>query len=400
MKIINKYGHYIMPFYMPAEFIVKKAKGSHVWDTDGKKFIDLTAGIAVTSLGHSNSELNNIVSKQTKSLWHLSNLYINEPSVRLASKLCKNTFGDKVFFSNSGAEAIEAAVKTARKYSTKKFHSKKNEIVSFTTSFHGRTLMGITLAHSKALDNGFGPLPKGIKSHKYNSTQGLDKVISNNTSAILLEVVQWQSGITSANIKFIAELKKLAKKHNALIIIDEVQSGIGRTGSLFAYEQFKIKPDIVCFAKGIANGLPLGGIITTDEVSSFMTPGLHGSTFGGNPIACAVGEKVIDIISKKSFLNRVKKKEKLFLGLLKDINNNLNIFSEVKSKGLWLSVTFLEDSNIMVDELITKCHQNGLMILKANIDTVRFSPSLIIEDMLIEESMQIFEKTLTQIQNL
>jgi acetylornithine/N-succinyldiaminopimelate aminotransferase len=215
MKIINKYGHYIMPFYMPAEFIVKKAKGSHVWDTDGKKFIDLTAGIAVTSLGHSNSELNNIVSKQTKSLWHLSNLYINEPSVRLASKLCKNTFGDKVFFSNSGAEAIEAAVKTARKYSTKKFHSKKNEIVSFTTSFHGRTLMGITLAHSKALDNGFGPLPKGIKSHKYNSTQGLDKVISDNTSAILLEVVQWQSGITSANIKFIAELKKLAKKHNA-----------------------------------------------------------------------------------------------------------------------------------------------------------------------------------------
>ena len=260
--------------------------------------------------------------------------------------------------------------------------------------------MGITLAHSKALDNGFGPLPKGIKSHKYNSIQGLDKVISDNTSAILLEVVQWQSGITSANIKFIAELKKLAKKHNALIIIDEVQSGIGRTGSLFAYEQFKIKPDIVCFAKGIANGLPLGGIITTDEVSSFMTPGLHGSTFGGNPIACAVGEKVIDIISKKSFLNRVKKKEKLFLDILKDINNNLNIFSEVKSKGLWLSVTFLEDSNIMVDELITKCHQNGLMILKANIDTVRFSPSLIIEDMLIEESMQIFEKTLTQIQNL
>ena len=166
--------------------------------------------------------------------------------------------------------------------------------------------MGITLAHSKALDNGFGPLPKGIKSHKYNSTQGLDKVISDNTSAILLEVVQWQSGITSANIKFIAELKKLAKKHNALIIIDEVQSGIGRTGSLFAYEQFKIKPDIVCFAKGIANGLPLGGIITTDEVSSFMTPGLHGSTFGGNPIACAVGEKVIDIISKKSFLKKYR----------------------------------------------------------------------------------------------
>ena len=382
---------------MPADFVVKKAKGSLVWDTNGNKFIDLTAGIAVTSLGHSNAELNNIVSKQSKSLWHLSNLYINEPSVTLAKKLCNFTFGEKVFFSNSGAEAIEAAIKTARKYSTKKFNSNKNEIVSFTTSFHGRTIMGITLAHSKALNDGFGPLPKGIKSHEYNSIENLEKVISDDTSAIILEVVQWQSGITSANVKFIAEITRLAKKHRALIIIDEVQSGVGRTGSLFAYEQFKIKPDIVCFAKGIANGLPLGGILTTNEVSSAMTPGLHGSTFGGNPIACAVGEKVVDIISKKSFLNAVKKKEKLFLELLKEINNNLNIFSEVKSMGLWLSVTFAKDSNIKVDELIIACHKNGLMILKANMDTVRFSPSLIIEDMLIEKSMQVFKKTLTQI---
>ena len=196
---------------MPADFVVKKAKGSLVWDTNGNKFIDLTAGIAVTSLGHSNAELNNKVSKQSKSLWHLSNLYINEPSVTLAKKLCNFTFGEKVFFSNSGAEAIEAAIKTARKYSTKKFNSKKNEIVSFTTSFHGRTIMGITLAHSKALNDGFGPLPKGIKSHEYNSIENLEKAISDDTSAIILEVEQWQSGITPANVKFIAEITRLAK---------------------------------------------------------------------------------------------------------------------------------------------------------------------------------------------
>ena len=398
MKVMKQYSNYIMPFYAPADFVVKKAKGSHVWDENKKKYIDLTAGIAVTSLGHANKELTEIAYKQSKQLWHLSNLYINEPTVKLAKKLCDKTFGEKVFFSNSGGEAIEAAIKTARKYSTKKFNKKKNEIISFSTSFHGRTLMGITLANSKALNDGFGPLPKGIKNHTYNKVEGLGKIFSENTSAVILELVQWQSGITSAEKNFVKEIVRLAKKNKALIIIDEVQSGVGRTGSLFAYQQFNINPDILCFAKGIANGLPLGGIITTDKISNLMNPGYHGSTFGGNPIACAVGDKVIDIISRKSILRSIINKEKLFIKALRKMDKKLTMFAEIKSMGLWISVSFKKETIINIDTLIAACHENGLMILKANINTVRFSPSLIIENNLINESMKIFEKTLTQAQ--
>ena len=396
MSMSKDYINYIMPFYSPADFVVKKAKGSYVWDTNNKKYIDLTAGIAVTSLGHSNKELIKVAHSQSKDVWHLSNLYINEPTTRLAKKLCNKTFGDKVFFSNSGGEAIEAAIKTARKYSTQKFNTKKNEIISFSTSFHGRTLMGITLSHSKHLNDGFGPLPRGIKNHEFNNPNGLDKVFSEKTSAVILELVQWQSGITKADKNFIKQILKQAKKNDALVIIDEVQSGIGRTGSLFAYEQFDINPDIVCFAKGIANGLPLGGIITNNKVSKYMSPGHHGSTFGGNPIACAVGEKVIDIISKKAFLKKVTVKEKIFIIALEKIQEDLNLFEEVKSAGLWISVTFNENSSVEVDDLIKACHNNGLMILKANINTVRFSPSLLIEKDTIIKSMKIFKKTLLQ----
>ena len=312
-KIINEYANYMVPFYAPANFVVKKASGSLVWDLRNKKYIDFTAGIAVTNLGHSNKELASILKKQSGELWHLSNLYINEPSVTLAKNLCQNSFADKVFFCNSGAESIEAAVKIARKFCNSKINKNKNEIVSFSTSFHGRTMLGIALAKAKHLIDGFAPLPKGIKNHPYNDIDNLENIFSDKTAAVILELVQWQSGITKANKKFITKIKQLAKKYNTLIIIDEVQSGIGRTGTFFAYEQFNIKPDILCFAKGISNGFPLGGVLTTNEISKFMTVGSHGTTFGGGPIACSIGSKVVDITSKKSFLNQVRKKEARFL---------------------------------------------------------------------------------------
>jgi len=228
-KIINEYANYMVPFYAPANFVVKKASGSLVWDLKNKKYIDFTAGIAVTNLGHSNKELTSILKKQSGELWHLSNLYINEPSVTLAKKLCQNSFADKVFFCNSGAESIEAAVKIARKFCNSKINKNKNEIVSFSTSFHGRTMLGIALAKAKHLIDGFAPLPKGIKNHPYNDIDNLENIFSDKTAAVILELVQWQSGITKANKKFIIKIKQLAKKYNTLIIIDEVQSGIGRT---------------------------------------------------------------------------------------------------------------------------------------------------------------------------
>ena len=398
-KIIKEYSNYTVPFYGPAEFVVKKAKGSIVWDVDNNKYIDFTAGIAVTNLGHSNEILSKIMQKQSKELWHLSNLYINEPAVKLAKKLCQKTFAEKVFFCNSGGESIEAAIKTARKYTSEKFNRNKNEIISFSSSFHGRTMLGIALAKAKNLTNGFAPLPKGIKNHPYNNIKDLDRLFSSKTSAVILELVQWQSGITKANQKFITKIKQLAKKHNALIIIDEVQSGIGRTGTFFAYEQFNVTPDILCFAKGIANGFPLGGILTSNKIANAMHVGSHGTTFGGGPIACSIGNSVIDIISKKSFLRKIQKKEDIFLTLLKKINLEHNYFKNISSAGLWISVEFDQKASICIDSLISNSHKKGLMILKANSKTIRFSPSLTIEDALIKKGLDIFKESILQIQN-
>lgn len=398
-KIIKEYSNYTVPFYGPAEFVVKKAKGSIVWDVDNNKYIDFTAGIAVTNLGHSNEILSKIMQKQSKELWHLSNLYINEPAVKLAKKLCQKTFAEKVFFCNSGGESIEAAVKTARKYTSEKFNRNKNEIISFSSSFHGRTMLGIALAKAKNLTNGFAPLPKGIKNHPYNNIKDLDSLFSSKTSAVILELVQWQSGITKANQKFITKIKQLAKKHNALIIIDEVQSGIGRTGTFFAYEQFNINPDILCFAKGIANGFPLGGILTSNKIGNAMHVGSHGTTFGGGPIACSIGNSVVDIISKKTFLRKVQKKEDIFLTQLDKINLKHNYFKSICSAGLWISVEFNHTASICIDSLIGNAHKKGLMILKANSNTIRFSPSLIIEDALITKGLNIFKESILQTQN-
>lgn len=388
--------NYTVPFYGPADFVVKKAKGSYVWDINNKKYIDFTAGIAVTNLGHSNNDLIKILNYQSKNAWHLSNLYINMPAIDLAKKLCQKTFAEKVFFCNSGAESIEAAVKTARKYTSTKFHKNKNEIISFSTSFHGRTMLGIALAKAKNLIEGFAPLPKGIKNHPYNQLESLETIFSDKTSAVILELVQWQSGITKAEKKFLTKIKQLAKKHKALIIIDEVQSGIGRTGTFFAYEQFNIVPDILCFAKGISNGLPLGGILTSNKIAEAMSVGSHGTTFGGGPIACAVGSSVVDIISKKAFLKNVLKKEKIFLDGLDFIAKKVECIQLISSAGLWISIEFNGDINI--DNLIVKSHSRGLMILKANTTTVRFSPSLIIDDVLIKKGLKIFESSILDLQ--
>jgi predicted acetylornithine/succinylornithine family transaminase len=395
-KFINEYTNYTVPFYGPADFVVKKAKGSYVWDINNKKYIDFTAGIAVTNLGHSNNDLVKILNHQSRNAWHLSNLYINMPAIDLAKKLCQKTFAEKVFFCNSGAESIEAAVKTARKYTSTKFHKNKNEIISFSSSFHGRTMLGIALAKAKNLIEGFAPLPKGIKNHPYNKIEDLETVFSEKTSAVILELVQWQSGITKAEKKFLTKIKQLANKHKALIIIDEVQSGIGRTGTFFAYEQFNIVPDILCFAKGISNGLPLGGILTSNKIAEAMTVGSHGTTFGGGPIACAVGSSVVDIISKKAFLKNVLKKERIFLDGLNSIAKKVECVQSISSAGLWISIEFNDDINI--DNLIAKSHSRGLMILKANTSTVRFSPSLIIDDVLIQKGLKIFESSILDLQ--
>ena len=388
------FNRYMMPVYKPAGFIPVKAKGSIVWDKKNKKYIDFASGIAVSSLGHCHPDLNKALMDQSKKIWHLSNLLTNEPALRLAKIFCKHTFAEKVFFSNSGAEAVEAAIKTARKYAYVNISKKKNEVVAFSDAFHGRTMMAIALNGSDRFVEGYGPMPGGIKHHQFNEIKGLEKTINKNTAAVVIELVQGEAGIIKAQKAFIQKIKKLCKQHKALIVIDEVQSGAGRTGTLFAYEQFGIKPDIMCCAKGIGGGIPIGAVLTSSKIADCMQLGSHGSTFGGNPLACAVAEKVMTLLSKKTLLNGVKKKEKLFVTGLQEINKEFQCFEEIRSSGLWIGCKLKVQDGFNLDTMMQACYERGLMILKANNNTIRIAPSLIIEDALILKGLKVLKSAI------
>jgi len=390
------FNRYMMPTYNPASFIPSKAKGSLVWDKKNKIYIDFASGIAVSSLGHCHPELNKALVDQSKKMWHLSNVLMNEPAIRLAKIFCKNTFAEKVFFANSGAEAVEGAIKTARKYAYENISKKKNGIVSFSDAFHGRTMMAIALNGSERFVKGFGPMPGGIKNHPFNETKNLEKAITKNTAAVIIELVQGEAGIIKAKKDFIQKIKKLCKENKVLIIVDEVQSGAGRTGTLFAYEQFGIKPDIMCCAKGIGGGIPIAAVLTTTKIAKSMEIGSHGTTFGGNPLACAVAEKVMTLLTKKMLLNGVKKKEKIFLRELQSINKDHNCFSAIRSSGLWIGCKLNVTENFNLDTVMKACYENGLMILKANDNTIRIAPSLIIEDSLILKGLKILRAVIQE----
>ena len=390
------FNRYMMPTYNPASFIPSKAKGSLVWDKKNKKYIDFASGIAVSSLGHCHPELNKALVDQSKKMWHLSNVLMNEPAIRLAKIFCKNTFAEKVFFANSGAEAVEGAIKTARKFAYENISKKKNGIVSFSDAFHGRTMMAIALNGSERFVKGFGPMPGGIKNHPFNETKNLEKVITKNTAAVIIELVQGEAGIIKAKKDFIQKIKKLCKENKVLIIVDEVQSGAGRTGTLFAYEQFGVKPDIMCCAKGIGGGMPIAAVLTTTKIAKSMEIGSHGTTFGGNPLACAVAEKVMTLLTKKMLLNGVKKKEKIFLRELQSINEDYKCFSAIRSSGLWIGCKLNVTENFNLDTVMKACYENGLMILKANDNTIRIAPSLIIEDSLILKGLKILRAVIQE----
>jgi len=390
------FNRYMMPTYKPAEFVPSKAKGSWVWDKKNKKYIDFASGIAVSSLGHCHPILNKALADQSKKIWHLSNLLTNEPALRLAKIFCKHTFAEKVFFANSGAEAVEGAIKTARKYAYTNISKKKNEIVSFSDAFHGRTMMAIALNGSDRFIEGFGPMPKGIRHHPFNESKNLEKAITKKTAAVIVELVQGEAGIIKAKKDFIQKIKRLCKQNNALLIIDEVQSGAGRTGTLFAYEQFGIKPDIMCCAKGIGGGIPIGAILTSTKIAECMQLGSHGSTFGGNPLACAVAEQVMTMLSKKSLLNGVKKKEKIFLNELKNINKEFKCFNSIRSSGLWIGCKLNVKDNFNLNTVMKGCYGKGLMILKANNNTIRIAPSLIIEEKVILKGLKILREVIQE----
>ena len=389
IKLRGEYDNVMLPNYSPANFVPKKAEGSLVWDQDDKEYIDFGGGIAVNSLGHSHPSLIKALTDQSKKIWHLSNYLTNEPAIKLANKLTELTFAENVFFSNSGSEANEAAIKIARKYHSSR-NENRNEIVSFQNSFHGRSLLNISLGSSEMHRNGFEPLMPGIKHGVFNDLSGLDELITEQTAAVILEPVQGEAGVFKATNDFMTKLNEVASKKGALLIIDEVQSGVGRMGSLYGYMNYNIQPDIVTSAKGLGGGIPIGATLTTRIIGESMQPGTHGSTFGGNPIACAVAHEVLNIVSDEEFLNEVSEKEKLFLNLLSELKNH-GVFSDIRSAGLWIGCDLVEKS---ANEVLDKAYEQGLILVSAGSNCLRLAPALNISNSEIEKGVEILKQVL------
>jgi len=383
------YDNVMLPNYSPANLIPKEARGSRIWDQDNKEYIDFGGGIAVNSLGHSHPNLIEALSEQSKKFWHLSNYLSNEPAINLAKKLTDLTFAENVFLSNSGTEANEAAIKIARKFHSSK-NNQRNEIVSFQNSFHGRSLLNISLGSSEMHRSGFEPLMPGIKHGEFNNVSNLGSLITKKTAAVIVEPVQGEAGVYTASKEFLKELREECTKQGALLIIDEVQSGIGRMGSLYGYMQYDIKPDIVTSAKGLGGGIPIGATLTTKVIGECMQPGTHGSTFGGNPMSCAVANEVVSIVSEKDFLNDVLEKEQLFLDLLSEFKTK-GIFSEVRSAGLWIGCDLIDKT---ANEVLDQAYDAGLIMVSAGSSCLRLAPALNITNEEIEQGINLLKEVL------
>ena len=371
----------------------KYGKGSYLYSTDGKKYLDFVMGIAVNSLGHAHPSLVKTINKQSKKLWHVSNAFQIPEGENLAKKLCKKTFADYVMFQNSGAEATEAAIKVARRYFFSIGKPNKNRILCIKNSFHGRTLAAIYASGSKKMTEGFGPKVKGFDHFIFGDHKALEKKISKDTAAIMVETIMGEGGIKVIPDFCLRELRKLCNKKKILLILDEVQCGIGRSGDFFAFEKSKVKPDIVPIAKGIGGGFPIGAVLMNKKVASGMVPGTHGSTFGGNPLAMSVGNKVMDIVSNKKFLNNVKKLSKYFLSNLSKIKEKYpSIIKQIRGRGFLIGIQLHQDQTNFIKKLM----ENKLLTIRAAENVVRVLPPLNVKKRELDEALKIINKVCSE----
>ncbi len=387
----------MVPNYNPAGMVPVRGEGSRVWDQDGAEYIDFAGGIAVNVLGHCHPELVNALTEQGNKLWHLSNVFTNEPALRLASKLTAATFADRVYFANSGAEANEAALKLARRWALDKFGEEKNQIIAFNKGFHGRTFFTVTVGGQSAYSDGFGPKPGAVDHCEYNNLEAFEKLISDKTCAVMMEPLQGEGGIISPDPAFVKGVRELCDKHNALLIFDEVQSGVGRTGHLYAYMGLDVTPDILTSAKSLGGGFPIGAMLTTTAIAEHLKPGTHGSTYGGNPLACAVAEKALDIVNTPEVLSGVEAKEALYRELLGKINDKYNVFEEIRGKGMLLGCALNKDYEGRARDFLVASANEHLMVLVAGANVVRFAPSLIIPEEDIREGLARFERAVAAV---
>ena len=365
-----------------------KGKGSFLYSKSGKKYLDFIQGIAVNCLGHANDYLIKSIYKQSKKLWHISNVFTIPEQERLAKRLTQKTFADFVAFQNSGAEATEAAIKFARRYFYSKGQPRKNRVLCINNSFHGRTIATIFASNSKKATEGFGPKADGFDHFNFGDHKGLEKAITSRTAAIMVETIMGEGGIKVIPDYCLKGLRKLCNKKNILLILDEVQCGIGRSGKFFAFEHAKIKPDIVPIAKGIGGGFPIGAVLVNKKVASGMKPGTHGSTFGGNPLAMSAGNAVLDIMFKKGFLGNVTKNGKYFLSELNKLKEKYpKIIKEVRGKGLLLGLCLYKDQTNFIKKLL----DNKLLTVRAAENVVRLLPPLNVTKQEINLGLKIID---------
>jgi predicted acetylornithine/succinylornithine family transaminase len=380
----------IMNTYKRFPIVLVKGSGVKVWDVNGKEYLDFVAGIAVCNLGHSHLQVIAAVKEQLENLTHVSNLYYTEPQAQLARLLVENSFADKVFFCNSGAEANEAAIKLARKYAHENMGPDKFELITMKDSFHGRTMATITATGQEKFQFGFTPLLEGFTYVPFNDLQALEARISNKTCGIMVEPIQGEGGVNIPDTQYLARMREICDRHGILLIVDEVQTGMGRTGELFAYEHSGIKPDIMTLAKALGNGFPIGAMLATNKIAKAFIPGNHASTFGGSPLAMAAANATVKTMLQEGILEHCRKMGDYFLLQLKKLQQKHKIIKEVRGMGLMLAAQL----NIESGDIVNECLQKGLLINSAGSKTLRFVPPLIITTQDVDQAIKVLDEVM------
>lgn len=380
----------VMPTYARADVVFERGEGPYLYATDGRRFLDFAAGVAVNALGHAHPRLIKALTEQANKLWHTSNLFRVAGQESLATRLTQATFADTVFFTNSGAEAWECGAKLVRKYHYENGNPRRNRIITFEQAFHGRTLGAISAAKQEKLIKGFGPLLDGFDLVPFGDLDAARAAITEETAGICLEPIQGEGGIRVGSVEFLRGLRELCDQHGLLLFLDEIQSGMGRTGKLFAHEWAGITPDVMAVAKGIGGGFPLGACLATEKAASGMTAGTHGSTYGGNPLATAVGNAVLDVVLEPGFLDGVQRIAGVFQGRLRDLAGQFPaVFKEVRGQGLLLGLVCGPTNG----DVVAKARANGLLTVPAGDNVVRVLPPLNITEAHVEEAVGILAQT-------
>ncbi|ABU77406.1 aspartate aminotransferase family protein [Cronobacter sakazakii] len=383
----QNFDEWMIPVYAPAAFIPVRAEGSTLWDQEGKEYIDFAGGIAVNALGHAHPKLREALETQAAKIWHTGNGYTNEPVLRLAKRLIDATFADRVFFCNSGAEANEAALKLARKYAHDHYGAQKSGIVAFKNAFHGRTLFTVSAGGQPAYSQDFAPLPPQISHAVFNDLDSAAALINDDTCAVIVEPVQGEGGVVPATKAFLQGLRELCDRHNALLIFDEVQTGVGRTGHLYAYMHYGVTPDVLSTAKALGGGFPIGAMLTTERCAAVMGVGTHGTTYGGNPLAGAVAGQVLDLVNTPEMLNDVKARHDAFVEQLNAMNQRLGLFKEIRGLGLLIGCVLKDEYAGKAKAISLAAAKEGAMVLIAGANVLRFAPALNISHQEIETGL-------------